>query len=456
MTPTLLFFVSLAALPVFGAPAAFSSVLRHASLAARLAAAWAAGAAALTVTTIAWTILGVPLTAVGVGLPLTVAAVVGSVVLFRRGDCAQPPAAGEQAGGPLRTASGVAVSLAAVHLAVGCITGFAAAADLPFFWGVKALAAAESGTLAPSTLAGPFAVHTHPSYPPLYPATLLWGVLVSGDLPWRAVPLVSVVWLLAAAALVRWLLNRAVGLAHATAVTTFWTVAMSIVLVQATSAGNAEPPLVLYGSVAVAALLAETSGASGVRLVAGLALAGAVLTKSEGVVWTVLVVLGTVLRDLLASDSRWRSRLVPLVTPPSAAWSLWLVARVLRDLPLTDPIRERAFAIGLDHVGAILSAAAANLHGGTRGLVWLVPLVALVAVRARLRPLLPALAVTIGLFGFLFVYYLHARGDPAQLVGWTVARVTLGGLSALILAAGVATAPHLSAETAAQSTSRRG
>ncbi|HEY4230285.1 MAG TPA: hypothetical protein VGO79_08930 [Thermoanaerobaculia bacterium] len=77
---------------------------------------------------------------------------------------------------------------------------------------------------------------------------------------------------------------------------------------------------------------------------------------------------------------------------------------------------------------------------GTMGLSWLVPLALLLVSRARIRPLLPALTLTSGILAFLVFDYLHDDRSPSQRIRWTAPRVSQPGLSALILAAGVATA----------------
>ena len=68
---------------------------------------------------------------------------------------------------------------------LAAVTTVSTATDLLLFWGVKGLVSAEAGGFDHAFMAWPYAGHTHPNYPPLYPVVLAWSILVSGELPWR-------------------------------------------------------------------------------------------------------------------------------------------------------------------------------------------------------------------------------------------------------------------------------
>jgi len=428
-------------LALCGGAAAWHPALRRTPLLVRTSAALACGTLALAVEAILWALLGIPWTTLTLALPLAGVSCTLALLWARTATPCQHPALGPSRPIAL-VAAGIALG-ALAHFALAALTSLGSASDLVLFWGVKGLHFAAAGGPDPATLAGAFAAHTHPSYPPLYPVLLAWWTLLAGALPWRLVPVASSLYLAAALPLVYHLLRRACPPDLAAGVTALWATALSAALVQARSAGNAEPLLLLFVTVAVTALLTEPQPPAAVpRWTAALALSGAVLTKNEGAVAAVLLVGGVMLRDRL-----WRRRpaaraLLGLAWPPLAAWTLWLVLRLVCGLPLTDPIREPALVMSFAHVGTILAAASEHLGAGSRGLAWLVPL-AVLAVRCRGQSLVrvvPALVLGGGLPAFLFVYYLHAVGDPSQLIDWTFPRVTLPALSALIIAAGVATA----------------
>ena len=137
-------------------------------------------------------------------------------------------------------------------------------------------------------------MHAVPSYPPLVPISLAWGAMVAREMPWRAVPLLAVVWLAAAAPLLFDLLRHRLEPTGAATVTAFWTVALAASLGASFSGGNAEAPLLFFVSVAGAALLVERlDGDPALRAIASCALAGAVLTKVEGSLATALLLAGS-------------------------------------------------------------------------------------------------------------------------------------------------------------------
>jgi hypothetical protein len=441
---TVLLFCAAQLAPVaFGAGAAWHPSVRSAPVGARLAVAWAAGIVVLAVTAMVCSVAGVGWSVGTLAAPALAASVVLGLWWRRHeplpgvGLVAAPPRVGALAG--------VAVGGGLLHLTLACLTTRSGASDLLFFWGVKAVHFADAGGFAAPALTGPYALHTHPTYPPLHPVVLAWSVLVAGELPWRLVPMTSVLFLVAAVPIVVWLLRPRLGPAHALAVTGFWTVALAGALVQSGSGGNAEAALVLFETIAVAALLGAGPRAREPWWLAALGLVGAVLTKSEGAVAAVLVIVGLGLRDRLWCGRWCWQRAARVAAAPAAAWALWLGVRMHAGLPLLDPIRERALAVSFEFVGTILRVGARVLHGGVLGLAWLVPLL-LLAVACRRRRvdagLLPALTLVVGLIVFLVLYYLHARGNPVDLITWTAPRVTLPALSALILAAGVASAPE--------------
>lgn len=420
-------------LPVLGAAVAWHPSLRRAPLPLRVSAASLGGAVVLTLEGMLWSALGVRWTVVSLALPAAALSSSLAWVWSRR------PAATWRRGHyrPAVAVAGLAVTVGGlVQLAAAAVSGRAASVDLLLFWGVKVTHWVAAGGLDAPALAHSFAIHTHPSYPPLFSTVLAFGALVAGELPWLAVPATSLLWVAATVPVVVHLVGQRVVGEHALVVTGFWTVAVTAALVAGCCAGNAEPALVAYTTTLLAAMLvAGVEGDRKLDVMVAVAAAGAVLTKNEGGIAVALILVGVLVRNPRA----WR-RAVPLASGAVVGILSWLAVRWGLGLPLTDPIRERALAVSFDHLGTILAAVPGHLGAGTRGLAWLVPCALFLAVpRKRLLELLPALTLAGGLFAFLVVYYLHAAGDPSRLISWTLPRVTLPALSALILAAGLGT-----------------
>jgi hypothetical protein len=127
-----------------------------------------------------------------------------------------------------------------------------------------------------------------------------------------------------------------------------------------------------------------------------------------------------------------------LAAPALAATGLWAAVKVAHGLPLTDPIRETAMHIDLGHLEVILKICARLSGSGVLWVGWLVPIAAVSVVRP-LRPLrvLPGLAVAAGLPVFAVLYYLHATGDPVELIVWTYPRLIQPAISVWIVSLGV-------------------
>jgi hypothetical protein len=204
------------------------------------------------------------------------------------------------------------------------------------------------------------------------------------------------------------------------------------------SGGTAEGSLLLFVTIAVTVLVTEDRHtAPPLRWLAAGALTGAVLTKSEGVVAAILVIGGTAIRDLVWRRPNLLRSLTQLAVPPLAGAALWAAIRAFHGVPLTDPIRETAMDIQFGHLGLILKVCARLLVTGTLWVGWLAPLAAVATSKPR-QPfgVLPGLALVLGLPAFAVVYYLHAAGNPLELIVWTFPRLIQPALSAWIVCAG--------------------
>jgi hypothetical protein len=400
-----------------------------------LAAAWAAGCVALSVEAVVVAFFGfrwnLPAMLLLPALP--------AVWLARRarGRVKEPR--------PVLPGEGVLFLLAAAGAALGLlaariVSAQATSVDLLLFWGTKAVKFAQVQSIDPVLLGHPFFSHARPFYPPLLPVVDAVSVQVAGGMPWNAAPMTALLWCGAAVViLLEILAARRPG--PALLVTAFWVSAIAASMGVSYSAGNAEAPLLLYLSVAGAALMVERpeNPARG-RWLPGLFLAGAVLTKVEGVVAAILLIAGTALRDRFPASRRpWRE-LLPLLGPPLLAGGLWSAFVARFGLSLDSPGRGKLFEIEPDRLGRVLESVRDGLEAGTSGLSWIVALLLLLLAssRAGWRQVLPGVAAVLGSFVFLVAVYLHEPRDPAERISWEIPRVTQPALSLLILSAGIA------------------
>jgi len=264
--------------------------------------------------------------------------------------------------------------------------------------------------------------------------------MIARPMPWLAVPSLTWVCLTAAAAIIYSVLETRLGARAAAVVACLWYAVLSTTMVTSFSGGNADGPLVLFLSVALVVLLAESDDEPPtLRWLAAIALAGAVFTKSEGAIAASLIVTGTAVRDLVWRRPAVFRRSVSLITPAAATAILWVAVRVAHELPLTDPIREPMFHISFDHIGLITRVCTRILVSGVVVVGWLVPLVSVLVIRrTSLTRSLPGVVTAVGILVFAGTYYLHATGDPLQLIVWTFPRLIQPALSAWILGLGVA------------------
>jgi len=422
---------------VLGLPVAVHPTLRHLSLLARLSLAWAAGSLILT------TIL-TALSAIGLewALWFVLLACVGAIAItswmIRETRSAK-------SGPPHATRFGLSLWTLCFTLIAGgglyaYVIGMATSADLSYFWGVKAVHFALERGIDFELLQQPYMIHLHPNYPPLWPVLLAWGAIVAQPMPWIAIPSLTWVCLTAAAAVIFSVLETRLGPHVAAAVSCLWYAVLSTTMVSSFSGGNADGPLVFFLSVALVVILTEAEDESRhLRWLAAVALAGAVFTKSEGAVAAALIVAGTAARDLVWRRPGVLRQTVSLIAPAAATAVFWFVVRIAHGLPLTDPIRETVFHFSFDHVGLIMRVCIRFLTTGVVAVGWLAPLISVVvAGRNRMTRALPGVVTALGILVFAFVYYLHAVGDPLELVVWTFPRLIQPALSAWILSLGVA------------------
>jgi hypothetical protein len=283
-------------------------------------------------------------------------------------------------------------------------------------------------------------IHLHPNYPPLWPVLLGWGALAAQSMPWLTISSLTWICLTAAAAIIFSTIATSIGSRAAGIVTLLWYGILTTMMLRSFSGGNADGPLLLFLSVALVVIVTERANESPrLRWLAALALAGAVFTKSEGMIATALIVVGTTVRDVMWRRPAVLRRAGALILPALVTAGFWLVVRIAHDLPLSDPIRESAFHVSFDHIDVIIRVCIRILISGAVLVGWLIPLVTLLIVgRDRLVATVPGVVTALGILTFAAGYYLHAMGDPLQLIVWTFPRLIVPAMSAWILSLGVA------------------
>lgn len=437
MTSIVFFAAVLGTSAVLGLPVAVQPTLRHLAIPARVALAWATGSLILTLILTSLSAIGMQWTLWWI-LPACITALAISSKLIQRNQAAKP---GPSNSTRFKLSFGsLGFALVAGSGLFAFVFGFATSADLSYFWGVKAAHFAIERGIDFELLRQPYMIHLHPNYPPLWPVLLAWGALTARSMPWLAIPSLTWVCLTAAAAVIFSVLETRLGGRAATAVTLLWYAVLSTMMVTSFSGGNADGPLVLFLSVALVVILAEPEdGPRHLRWLAAIALAGAVFTKSEGAVAASLIVAGTAARDLIWRRSTVLRQTAFLIAPASAIVLLWVVVRVVNDIPLTDPIRENMFQISFEHIRLITHVCIRILTTGVVLVGWLVPLGSVfIAGHRRLVRATPGVATALGILAFAATYYLHAAGDPFQLIVWTFPRLIQPAMSAWILGFGVA------------------
>lgn len=419
-------------------PAIFLPVVREWRWPAKIATAFALGAVTVSVEATILTLAGIPWSRAAFSLPPAIA-----LILLARLQTPErvPRPTAPRASRAVRLFSVALGTLASAHLTLSLVTARSTSADFLLFWGVKALRFARARALDPELLRWVFFGHAQPFYPPLVPVVEALGVSAAGEMAWVVAPLVALLWFGATAILLHAILREHVG-RITQPVTAFWMAGLGTSLAFSFSGGNAEAPLLLYESVAAALLLTERKEPmAGRRWLAGLFLAGAVLTKVEGWAAAVLWIAGVALRDLNVSRRAVARGLTPLALPPLLAAGLWAVFLRRFSIGIAYPGRGGLFDLAWGGVGDAVALILKNLSSGSVWLAWIIPLgvLAISLSREELRRSLPGFVALTGTFAFfLFVYLHHDAANTAERVSWEIPRISQPALSLLILMAGLA------------------
>ncbi len=430
------FILAYVAIAAFGAPLAFTAVLRSKTIVARAGFAFLGGSVVLTSWMTLLSIAGVRWSIASIGIPLLVISSAGSILLARRKRPEPrfdiPPVDALTRWAWLLTVAAV------VYLAIAGFSTYATSADYLFFWGAKAARFVAAGGFDARFLNWEYAVHMHPSYPQLVPAVYGWQALMIGRHSWSLGLTVPAIWLFAGAVTIESILSEISTRRVAAAFTAFWSLAIALSLVDSWSAGNAEAPLLVFATVA-AVLLFSTRFDVSTATVAGVCLGGALLTKTEGVLIVgAFIAAALIQRWIERRRMEWLS-LATSLGIAAVSLGLWIALELLAHIPIIDPQREYGGGIHWRNAIPIVGSLLENMPAGSYWLAWLVPLIALLVFRGRIRTLLPYVIAGGGLLAAYYLYFLRLPYEPTQLIVWTFPRISQPTLSLWIVGAALAT-----------------
>jgi hypothetical protein len=407
-------------LPICGWPLLGHPAFRRYPPASRLVLAGVAGAALLSFTMTVAVLAGVRwrmsvLVLVSAGLAWLLRRMAGASASV------EPPKA--DPGDLVWTWIARLVSVCAVGAAfVGGASGAASSPDLLFFWGPKAQAYAQARTIDPEFLASAFHQFMHPYYPPLVTNLFAFASMAVGRLPWTAAILTFPLLLAALALGLPGLLGERVGRARAAAISALAVAAIAYAGLEADIGGNGEMPLLMFEALAMGLLLSPAAPERATQLLAGILLAGAAVTKVEGLPFA-LAAAGLAALSQRRPGRRTLRALALLLGPATAALAVWFAFGASRHLFRGYSESGRFLDLYPARLAAVVKTVLVDLLAAGHGLPWIVPLVGLLAALPLARRALVPLGTAAVLTAFFVFTYLHRREDPSLWIAWSAARI---------------------------------
>lgn len=401
-------------LPLFGLWVwRFRSVARM-DRPARVALALAAGALTVVLVMCALSLFNVEWSRTSVLLPLTAIAAAG--VAGARGR--RIPTLDRRSHRPSLALLGtVGAWLLTVY---GTVTARESCGDLYFGWGAKAVRFFRAGGIDAAVL---HRWPLTPDYPPLQTLLLAFSNTFSHQMSWWAAVLASPLFLLATLVILRsWSRDD---------ITTFLAAAtLAYAFSMAYPAGCAEPPLLLFETIALGGLTFLSD--SRARTFCGaFGLAGAVFTKVEGATFAIAVVLAILVVE------RNPRRALAVFVPAALLLGGWLLFVIHIDmLQMYGTARLPLYPAAVPLVAKTLLKV---MTGGVYGLPWIAAAAVIVLGDLR-RAALPAV-VALLTFAATFYFYLRVP-DPVWWIESSAPRVLLAPLLSLLIAAGAAHQPE--------------
>ncbi|MBC8646867.1 MAG: hypothetical protein H7X85_06865 [Thermoanaerobaculia bacterium] len=323
--------------------------------------------------------------------------------------------------------------LALLFAAYAAASSRATSVDLLLFWGGKAARFAAQGQIDTAFLTDPRNRFMHPDYPPLFTSLGAWATLVAGRFAWGAA-LLTMPFFLALAALSFWGLAREeLGDAKAAERTAILTAVLSFACVVSLSAGNAEPPLLLFETLALAGIVFGR-GRRSLDAVVALGLAGAVWTKVEGAAFAALAA-ALFLWFQRADPDRWK-RLLRISIPASVLLASWIVFAAHHGL-LQAYLGATYGPFSAARWKLVLWRVLQTADYGALYLPWFV-LLFLPPLRFRDRDVRALLGASGMYLLFILFSYLHGSFDQTAWIEWSAERLLMTPLLFLFFASAAA------------------
>ncbi|MGH9419251.1 MAG: hypothetical protein ACRD3J_04695, partial [Thermoanaerobaculia bacterium] len=307
------------------------------------------------------------------------------------------------------------LSLLALLVFYGLLTARVTSRDLFVFWGTSAVQFYRDGGVTLGHAGLEIIARMRPGYPLLVPLTYSWAEIAAGQFSWWAAVLTSGLLLFGSVALVRASSRDDRG-AVLMAATLAYAFAIAYV------AGGAEPALIFFETMAIIGVT-FIRDPRGQMLIAGLGLAGTVMTKLEGATFALAFVLA-----MLAARRSFK-RTLAIAAPTGVLLIVWLgivKAHHLGEYYRTA-IQPMYFGTTFKSLAALGKAATYDLYG----LPWLVPIILILIAPNRRNAAIP-LIVSILTFGATIFFYVHIP-DPAWWILDSARRVLLTPLTALLI-----------------------
>jgi len=263
----------------------------------------------------------------------------------------------------------------------------------------------------------------HPDYPPLLPLVYAWGATMAHHFSWWGAIALTPILLLATTLAFRGIAARVLGAAAANRQALLLASVLALAFEIGPVAGVGEPPIVLFVTIAVAALTFAPDD-RGAMLLASLMLAAAAFTKVEGAAFAVVI-----LAVFLMTRRRIAAPLLMAIVPAILLGGWFFFAK---KHGLLDAYAAREH-IHLRVLPEVFKGMLREASYGTYYLPWLA-LIAVMAFGARnwRRAALPLL-VTAGTTAAIVFFYLHST-DPSFWIASSATRVLLVPLASFAVA----------------------
>jgi hypothetical protein len=386
----------------------------------RLAIAFAAGCVVLSGIMFAFSVAHVPFTRATL---LGAMAVLAAAALFRwrTGTLACPPRPKDRQ----ECLSSTGILALTTY---GLLTARETCGDLIYFWGPKGQRFYLAEKIDVAFLAFPHYRLMHPDYPPLLPLVYAFASSVAHGFSWWGALFTMVLLLLATALAFRGLAREAIGGERAAAYAMLLAAILAYGYARSMVAGAGEPMLLLFETIAVAALTFHDESRDG-ALIAAIALAGAAWTKVEGAAFVAIVVVAYIV------TRRRVVRAIAAAVPAALLLGAWLLFAKKHDF--IDQYGRVGQRMHIEALGTIAKVTARQASYGAFYLPWLAGAVPFAFGRNWRRAALPLL-VFLGLVASTVYFYLHGDAPVWWWIQTSAERVLLSALMTLLVAAAAA------------------